>query len=455
MPEGWITGKKQGKKGRGLVNNFLTVKSAARLRGEITVPGDKSISHRSIIFNAIAEGTAHVTNFLPGEDCLSSIACMRAMGVNIELSESKREVTIAGRGLRGLQEPAEILDAGNSGTTTRLLTGLLAGQSFYSIITGDSSLRSRPMGRVIGPLKQMGAQIWGRKNDTLAPLSIKGDANNSIKAISYNLPVASAQLKSCLLLAALYAEGETVLGGLIASRDHTERMLGAMGAPLETNRERLIMHGPATTLRALNVAVPGDISSAAFWLVAAVAHPDADLLLKNVGVNPTRTGLIDALQEMGADIELSDEREIVGEPVADIRVKSSRLVGTGIGGEIIPRLVDEIPALAVAAMFGQNRTVVRDAAELRVKETDRIATIASEFGKLGANIETQPDGLVISGRQHLHGNSVHSHGDHRLAMSLAIAGLLLPPGEELAIEDYACADVSYPGFWDDLKRVSQ
>ncbi len=432
------------------MNNTITIKPAARLRGEITVPGDKSISHRSILFNAIATGAAHVTNFLPGEDCLASIACMRALGVPIELSENRREVSVQGVGLHGLSEPAEILDAGNSGTTTRLLTGLLAGQSFFSILSGDMSLRSRPMGRVIGPLKQMGAQIWGRRNDTLAPLAIKG---SPLKPLDYSLPVASAQLKSCLLLAALYAEGETHLTGLIASRDHTERMLAAMDAPLSVSEAEIVMRGPANSLQALDVDVPGDISSAAFWLVAATVHPDADLMLKNVGVNPTRTGIIDALNEMGADISLLNEREIAGEPVADLHVRSARLVGNTIGGAIIPRLVDEVPALAVAALFAQNRSVIKDAAELRVKETDRIAAIASEFARLGATVQTEADGLSLSGKQKLHGGLVRSFGDHRLAMSLAVAGLLLPEGDTLEIEDYACADVSYPGFWADLERI--
>ena len=377
---------------------------------------------------------------------------MRALGLKIELSESGREVKIEGSGLQGLQEPGQILDAGNSGTTTRLLAGLLAGQNFFSVISGDASLRSRPMGRVIGPLKQMGAQIWGRKNDTLAPLAIRGAA---LKGFSYSLPVASAQLKSSLLLAALYAEGDTQLSGLIASRDHTERMLKAMGAPLQTSESEIGLAGPARLLRALDVNVPGDISSAAFWLVAASAHPDADLLLKNVGVNFTRTGIIEALVEMGADINLLNEREIAGEPVADIRVRSSRLRGASVGGAMIPRLVDEVPALAVAALFGQGRSAVKEAAELRVKETDRIAVIASEFVRLGAKVETQPDGLLIAGGQKLQGGTVRSFGDHRLAMALAIAGLLLPSGDALQIEDYACADVSYPGFWQDLERISQ
>ncbi|MEI6043270.1 MAG: 3-phosphoshikimate 1-carboxyvinyltransferase [Chloroflexota bacterium] len=430
----------------------ITIKATPRLRGEITVPGDKSISHRSIIFNAIANGSARITNFLPGEDCLSSLDCMQAMGVAFELSEDKREVKIEGVGLHGLKEPGEVLNAGNSGTTTRLLVGLLSGQNFFSILTGDMSLRSRPMGRVIGPLKEMGAQIWGRKGDTLAPLAIKG---SPLKGVDYALPVASAQLKSCLLLAALYAEGETRLTGLIASRDHTERMLSAMGTPLRVSETEIVVAGPASRLQAQNVEIPGDISSAAFWLVAASVHPDADLLLKNVGVNPTRTGIIDVLNEMGADLTRLNEREVAGEPVADLRVRSARLRATTIGGAIIPRLVDEIPALAVAALFSQGRSVVQDAAELRVKETDRIATIASEFARLGATVETQLDGLSLIGRPKLQGNTVKSFGDHRLAMALAIAGLLLPKGEAVQIEDYACADVSYPGFWEDLERVAE
>ncbi|NWJ44607.1 MAG: 3-phosphoshikimate 1-carboxyvinyltransferase [Chloroflexi bacterium] len=428
----------------------IKLRGAAQLRGELTVPGDKSISHRSVIFNAIASGEAFITNFLPGEDCLSSIECMRAMGVEIELDDTARTVRVKGKSIRGLTESAEVLNAGNSGTTTRLLTGLLSGQNFYSVITGDSSLRSRPMGRVINPMRQMGAQIWGRKGDTLAPLSIKG---TTLKGINYSLPVASAQLKSAILLAALYAEGETHLSGLIDSRDHTERMLKAMGAPLLVSAEELVMKGPATELIAQNVSVPGDISSAAFWLVAASVHPDADLTLKNVGVNPTRTGIIDVLGEMGANITLINEREVAGEPVADIRVVSAELRGTSVSGNLIPRLVDEIPALAVAAILARSNTCISDAAELRVKETDRIATICSELGQLGAILEAHPDGMTIQAGAKLRGATVQSHGDHRMAMSLAIAGLLLPEGEELEIADYRCADVSYPGFWSDLEKI--
>ncbi len=431
----------------------ITIRPARRLRGEITVPGDKSISHRSVIFNGIATGQASITNFLPGEDCLSSIACMRLLGVNIELDLAQRSVMIEGKGLQGLQEPVDILNAGNSGTTTRLLTGLLSGFDFMSILTGDASLRSRPMKRIIEPLKAMGVSISGRKGDTLAPLVIRG---GHLHGIEYRLPVASAQLKSCLLLAALLAEGETRLTGLIDSRDHTERMLSAMGAPLSVTPEALVMRGPATELKAVNMAVPGDISSAAFWLVAASVHPDAELFLRDVGVNPTRTGLIDVLLTMGADIRLLNQREVAGEPVADLQVRSARLTGTEVGGNLIPRLVDEVPALAVAAMFAGGSTTVRDASELRVKETDRIATIDSELSRLGARIETAPDGLTVRGESGpVQGGRVDSFGDHRLAMALAVAGLVLPAGQAVEIINPACADVSYPGFWQDLARVSQ
>ncbi len=428
-----------------------SVRGARRLRGTIEVPGDKSISHRAVIFNSIAAGSALITNFLPGEDCLSSIACMRSLGVPISLSLADRTVQVEGRGLHGLSESADLLDAGNSGTTMRLLSGLLSGFPFLSILSGDASLRSRPMKRVIEPLKAMGAAIWGRQGDSLAPLVIRG---GSLTGFDYALPVASAQLKSCLLLAALYADGPTTLTGLIESRDHTERMLGAMGAPLEVSTESLRISGPARTLQPLDMPVPGDLSSAAFWLVAGSAHPDAHLLLLNVGVNPTRIGLIDVLREMGADILFKNERTVAGEPVADLEVKSASLRGTNVGGSLIPRLVDEIPALTVAALTARGQTAVRDAAELRVKETDRIATIAAEFSRLGAQIETRPDGLLIQGEARLEGSTVNSHGDHRLAMSLALAGLLLPSGQAVQIENPHCADVSYPDFWADLERVS-
>ena len=373
-------------------------------------------------------------------------------GSKSALDEAARTVEVQGRGLRGLLEPSDVLNAGNSGTTMRLLTGLLSGFNFMSILTGDASLRSRPMKRVIAPLTGMGSWISGRVGDSLAPLVIRG---GHLRGLYYELPVASAQLKSCLLLAALYANNSTQLTGLIDSRDHTERMLTAMGAPLVRTAEALTMDGPATDLQAVDVAVPGDISSAAFWLVAASAHPDADLTLRNVGVNPTRTGLLDALTAMGADITWLDEREIAGEPVADLRVRSAALRHTSVGGDLIPRLVDEVPALAVAALFAQGQSVVQDAAELRVKETDRIAVIAEEFGKLGGQIETQPDGLRVTGQTGpLHGGQTDSRGDHRLAMALAILGLLMPSDQPVEIINPVCADVSYPGFWADLERVS-
>jgi 3-phosphoshikimate 1-carboxyvinyltransferase len=433
--------------------DMITVNPARRLRGEIVVPGDKSISHRGVMFNALAKGNATVTNFLPGEDCLSTISCMRNFGIEIAVDTQARTVQVNGRGLRGLQEAPDVLNAGNSGTTTRLLAGILSGFPFLSIITGDASLRSRPMKRIIEPLRRMGAKFSARADGTLAPLVIKG---GSLQGLRYELPVASAQLKSCLLLAGMYADSDTVLTGLIDSRDHTERMLRSMGANLEIWQDALVMH-PTSWLQAVDVAVPGDISSAAFWLVAASAHPDADLTLRNVGVNPTRTGIIDALLEMGADITLSNEREEAGEPVADIRVRSGDLRGSGVSGAMIPRLVDEIPVLSVAALYAKGKSRVADAAELRIKETDRIATVAGEFDKLGAYVETLPDGLVIEGQSgKLNGAVVDSHGDHRLAMALAVAGLLLSPGSEpIRIANHTCADVSYPGFWEDLQKVSE
>ncbi len=431
----------------------ITIHPARRLQGEITVPGDKSISHRAVLFNAIATGDATVTNFLPGEDCLSTIACMRALGVTIETDLANRIVRIEGRGLHGLQEADDILNAGNSGTTMRLLAGLLSGYPFLSILTGDVSLRSRPMGRVIGPLQSMGARISARHRDTLAPLVIRG---GSLSGLAYNLPVASAQLKSCLLLAGLYTGGETVLSGLIESRDHSERMLTAMGAGLSRQGASLVLSGPTLALQAMDVEVPGDISSAAFWLVAASAHPEADLLLRKVGINPTRNGLLEVLLEMGADISIANERLIAGEPVADLRVRSARLKAAQVSGTLISRLVDEIPALAVAALFAAGTTCISDASELRIKETDRIAAIAGQFASLGAVVQTAPDGLSLAGPAlRLQGGQVDSRGDHRLAMALGVAGLLLPPGEVLHIINPECADVSYPGFWQDLARVSQ
>lgn len=426
-----------------------TIRTCRTLEGEVVPPGDKSISHRALILNAIARGKATIANLLPGEDCRSTIACLRALGVSIqELFETATPTfVVEGKGEYGLEEAEDILNAGNSGTTMRLLAGLLSAHPFLSIITGDSSLRSRPMGRIVEPLHMMGARIWGRGENTLPPLAIRG---GSLKGIKYRLPVASAQVKSALLLAGLYAQGQTCIEEPSPSRDHTERMLRAMGANLEVN-EREITIRPGS-LSSIDVAVPGDISAASFWMVAAAIHPQAKLTITNVGVNPTRSGVIEILKAMGAKIALENQRWEGEEPVADLRVESSPLKGVEIRGALIPRSIDEIPVLAVAASVAKGRTVIRDASELRVKESDRIGTVAGELSHLGARIEKLPDGMVIEGVERLNGGPCQSHGDHRLAMALAVAGLVAQG--ETSIEDANVVEVSYPGFWKDLERLS-
>ena len=419
------------------------------LSGQLAVPGDKSISHRSLILNALAEGRALVRGLSHGEDVLSTMACLRSMGVPIEPGESPGEYTIEGRSA-SLEEPADVLDAGNSGTSMRLLSGLLASQPFVSVLTGDESLRSRPMGRIVAPLKAMGAEIMGRRSDSLAPLVVRG---GSLKGIEYDLPVASAQVKSCIMLAGLAAEGDTVIHQPSLSRDHTERMVTAMGASVETDGLDLVLHpGP---LRAVDVLVPGDISSAAFWMVAGLCHPNSRVLVRGVGLNPSRTGIIDALVAMGAGpgLQMVEERTEGGEPVADLLLTPTELKGAEIAGDLIPRILDEIPVLAVAACFASGDTVIRDAAELRVKESDRIATTVEELRRLGAKIEARDDGMVIHGAGRLTGADVYSHGDHRLAMALAVAGLLADG--ETTVHGAGDASVSYPEFWDDLDSLAQ
>jgi len=385
------------------------------------------------------------TNFL--ENALRDVF---KLGVEWQLTDEEpgsATLEIRGAGLRGLQEPADVLDCRDSGTTMRILAGILAGQPFTSVLTGDASLRGRPMDRVIAPLRQMGAQLMGRQNDRLPPLTVRGGA---LHGIHYRLPVASAQVKSAILLAGLYAEGETVVEEPGPSRDHTERMLLAMGA--DVRRE-----GPAVSLRPLealapiDIEVPGDISSAAFWIVAAAAHPDAELILPNVGINPTRTGLLDALAMMGASLDVGEERMVGEEPVADLVVHSSRLRGIEASGELVLRMMDELPVFAVAAAFADGETVVRDAAELRVKESDRIATLARELGKLGVDIEERADGFAIRGGRKLRGAPVSGSGDHRLTMALAVAGLLADG--ETTIADGESVTVSYPGFWEDIQQI--
>jgi 3-phosphoshikimate 1-carboxyvinyltransferase len=419
------------------------------LKGTVAVPGDKSISHRALMFGALAAGETTIRGLLLGEDPRSTAACFQAMGAEISPLNADL-VTVRGIGLQNLQEPVDVLDAGNSGTTMRLMLGILAGQAGkYFTITGDSSLRSRPMSRVVKPLATMGAQIWGREDNSRAPLAVKGQ---SLQAIVYNSPVASAQVKSAVLLAGLFAEGKTTVVEPALSRDHSERMLRAFGAEVAVDPERIsatVTGLPQLTGR--EVIVPGDISSAAFWLVAAAITPGAELLLENVGVNPTRTGVLDALMLMDADISWENSRDVAGEPVADLRVKYSRLQGCTIEGDLIPRLVDEIPILAVAAVFAKGKTMIKDAAELRVKESDRLAVMASELGKMGANIVELPDGLEITGCDSLIGATVDSYLDHRIAMSLAIAALRAKGSTLIHRAD--AASVSYPDFFPTLQRL--
>ena len=419
-----------------------------KLGGELAVPGDKSISHRSLILNAMAQGAARVTGLSNGEDVMSTMACLRGMAVEIAAGDAPGEYTVHGRGPT-LEEPSDILDAGNSGTSMRLLSGLLAAQPFLSVLTGDASLRSRPMRRIADPLQLMGAQVLGRQGGSLAPLVISG---GTLRGIEYDLPVASAQVKSCIMLAGLTADGDTVIHQPALSRDHTERMVSAMGARVEEDGLELRLR-PAT-LRAVDIAVPGDISSAAFWIVLGLCHPDSRVLVRGVGLNPSRTGIIDALQAMGAgdSLQLLDERTEGGEPVADVLVTTGELRGTEIGGDMIPRILDEVPILAVAACFADGETVIRDAAELRVKESDRIATTVAELSRLGAEIEAREDGMVIRGTGRLTGAACQSHGDHRLAMAMAVCGLLADG--ETEVHGAADASVSYPGFWDDLEALA-
>ena len=424
------------------------VRSPRTLRGTIVPPGDKSISHRAAIFNAIADGEAVVHGFQRAADCLATLSCLRGLGVDWHWQDEET-LNVRGRGRQGLSESGRVLDCRNSGTLMRLLTGLLAPQPFFSVLTGDRSLLSRPMARVVQPLRLMGAHISGREGDTKAPLAVRG---SPLKGVRYRLPVASAQVKSALALAALYADGETTIEEPAASRDHTERMLRAMGADLECAPGSVRVRPLARDLRPLTLRVPGDISAAAGWLVLAVCHPDADLRIQGVGVNPTRSGVLDALRLMDADVTLEEERTWGPEPVADITVRSSRLRGAVIEGDLVPRAIDELPLIALAACFASGETVIRDAAELRVKEADRIRDTARELRRLGADIEEFPDGMRIRPVGSLRGATVSSHGDHRLAIMLAVAGALAR-GETI-VRNAGAVAVSYPRFWHDLDLVS-
>lgn len=419
----------------------------------MSTAGDKSISHRAALLNSIADGTAHVSNFCVGDDRTSMLGCLRGLGVEItELGDSdvwpgEECFEVRGRGLDGLQEPSDVLHAGNSGTTTRLVAGLLAGQSFLSVLTGDDSLRSRPMARIVEPLREMGAVFMGRNNDSLLPLSVRG---GNLKAVEYDLKVASAQVKSAILIAGLYAEGRTVVRSPGQSRDHTERMMRHMGADVDING--LTVSVQASNLTATNVRVPGDISSAAFWMVAGAAHPNASIRLSNVGINPSRTGVIEVLQAMGATLRMENVVEDESEPAADIVVESSGLQGVEISGDIIPQVIDEIPVLALAAARAKGTSIIRDAEELRVKESDRITATVTGLARLGVDVEETEDGMVIRGGNKLHGANVNSFGDHRIAMTMGIAGTIADG--ETTIDGADAADVSYPTFWGTLESVS-
>jgi 3-phosphoshikimate 1-carboxyvinyltransferase len=419
----------------------LRIQPSSGIRGEVILPGDKSISHRSVLFAAIADGDTQISGFLAGEDTQNSAKAMQSMGITIEGLGTDRLV-VHGKGLDGLCEPAGVLDLGNSGTGMRLLAGLLAGQDFFSVLTGDQYLTKRPMARIVEPLRLMGARIDGRSGGKLAPLSIRG--GKTLRSITYASPVASAQVKSAVLLAGLYADGETTVNEPSKSRDHTERMFRFFGVEVRGQGTSVTVHGRQRLRAKGPLTIPSDISSAAFFMVAASIVPGSDLLIKNVGVNPTRTGIIDVLIAMGAGIALENQREQAGEPVADIRVRYRKLHGVQIEGDMIPRAIDEIPVLAVAASYAEGKTVIKDAAELRVKESDRIATIAAELRKMGAAVTELPDGMEISGGDALNGAICDSHGDHRIAMSVAVAGLAARG--DTVVRDTDWIDTSFPGF---------
>ena len=425
-----------------------------RLRGTVRVPPDKSISHRTALLGALATGPSRVRSFLAAADCLSTLDCLRRLGVEWQLTDSAPGVAtleVQGARLHGLREPEDVLDCGNSGTTLNLIAGVLAGQPFTSVLTGDASLRSRPVSQVIEPLRRMGAQLLARDGDRLPPLVIRGPSPEGLKGIRYG-PVTRAQIKSAVLLAGLFAQGETAVEEAAPTRDHTERLLHAMGVDIRREGPGVRL-APPDRLSPIDLEVPGDVSSAAFWLVAAAAHPDAELLLPGVGINPTRTGLLDVLVKMGANIDILEERMVGEEPVADLRVRGARLEGTEVSGELFPRLLDEVPVLAVAAACAHGRTVMRDARELREKESDRISALTTQLKKLGVAIEERDDGFVIQGGRPLRGARVSGGGDHRLAMALAVAGLLAK-GQTI-VDDAESVAVSYPAFWQDLEGMGE
>lgn len=421
----------------------MVIQKIKKAVGQIKVPGDKSISHRAVMLGSLANGVTEISGFLKGADCLSTIDCFRKMGIDIDINGEN--VTVHGNGLRGLKKPDEMLYTGNSGTTTRLLCGILAGQNFDTSITGDASIQKRPMGRVVQPLSMMGAKI----ENEYCPLYITG---TKLHGIDYKMPVASAQVKTAIILAGLYADGETVIHEIEKSRDHTELMLSAMGADLTVDNLDITVK-PTNDLTAVNVDVPGDISSAAFFLVLGAIMPNSQITVTNVGINPTRTGIIDVLKDMGTDITLENVHTSAGETVANITVRSSSLKGTTVGGDIIPRLIDELPIIAVAAVFADGQTVIKDAQELKVKETNRIRAVVDEFNKCGIDITETDDGMIINGGKSIHGADFKTYGDHRMAMSLTVLAQLAD--SESTLDDSDCACVSYPTFFDDFYKLGE
>ena len=414
------------------------------IKGRLRVPGDKSISHRAVMFGSISNGITNIKGFLTGADCISTISIFKKMGIDIEIQNTA--VTVKGKGLYGLSKPGEILDCGNSGTTTRLVSGILSAQNFTSVLTGDKSIQKRPMNRIIAPLTLMGADI--KSNNGFAPLTITG---SSLHGIEYNSPVASAQVKSAILLAGLYADSPTTVIEPAKSRDHTELMLKKFGANLNTTKTSATIN-PCKELFATDIDIPSDISSAAFFMAAAVLVPGSELILENVGINPTRDGVIKVLKDMGANIEIINSNDEF-EPVADIKVSYSKLHATTIGGEIIPTLIDELPLLAAVASLAEGKTIIKDAAELKVKESNRIKVMCEELSKLGVNVVETEDGMEIEGTNKLLGNvTISTHDDHRIAMTFVILGLISEG--EIKLDNKACVEISYPEFFDDLRKVN-
>ena len=424
----------------------LTFGKKKSLRADITIPPDKSLSHRAVMFNSLAKGKANVSNFLMGEDCLSTISVLKKLGVKIEVHDNN--VVTHGMGINALSKPNEVLDVGNSGTTIRLMSGILAGRDFECILDGDSSIRKRPMNRIIKPLSMMGANITADNNNDNAPIKFLGGELSSLK---YDLPVASAQLKSSLILAGLRSKDGIKIKEKSTSRDHTERLLSNMGADINVNDLEITVN--PSNIESRDITIPGDISSASFWLIAGCIHNDAEITIRNVGINKTRSGIINVLKRMGASIEFFNEKDYSGEPACDIFVKSSSLKGTEISGDEIPLLIDEIPIIALASVFAEGQTTISDAEELRYKESDRISLTVNWMKKAGAEVEELKDGMIIGGTNKIHGGVFSSHGDHRLAMTLGIASLVAE--NNITIENPEASNVSYPGFWDYLNDLGE